>query len=636
MERSWQEKAECANPARSFASAKPTGAEKFCARPSLIELAENLYPQQVNMAISADERVKDPGRVPFAAGLRARLRVLEGTAASRTAGVALLVVILAFLSIYPLSMLLYGSLHSTPPGMAGVFNLDGYQAVLTRQNLVMLLNTVGISLAKTIPSLVIAVLLAWILARTDTPFRGALEVLVTLPFFIPPILTAMAWGMLGNPQVGLLNQLYQWATGSSNSPINVYSYGGVIWHMMQYSIPFMFLLIVDAFRAMDPSLEEAARMCGASRWRTFRTVTLLLILPALSSAAILSFIRGIENFESPLFFGSPAGIRVITTDIYDSINQRSPPQYQYATAVSFVIMALLLLIVLLQWKLLRGRNFTTVSGKGYSPTVMKLGKWRWATFAFCVLFFAVTVVLPVGQLLIGSFFKFFGFYQWDMLTLEHYRAVFGSSEFWRGFGNTMLLGLAGASLTMVLGGVVAYISVRTKWRGRMLIDVMAWLPWMMPGIVLGVGFLWGFALLPHAIPIYGTIWALLLAYISLGTPLSVQVMSSAYSQLSYDIEECSRVHGASWLQTMRHIMIALAWPSFAVGWVLVFFGIMRELSASVLLYSVGSEVLSVVLLKLWTNGNAEQVSVIGLMMIVLVVLFRWVQLKVIKARISTL
>jgi iron(III) transport system permease protein len=245
-------------------------------------------------------------------------------------------------------------------------------------------------------------------------------------------------------------------------------------------------------------------------------------------------------------------------------------------------------------------------------------------------------VLPVGQLLIGSFFKFFGFYQWDMLTLEHYRAVFGSSEFWRGFGNTMLLGLAGASLTMVLGGVVAYISVRTKWRGRMLIDVMAWLPWMMPGIVLGVGFLWGFALLPHAIPIYGTIWALLLAYISLGTPLSVQVMSSAYSQLSYDIEECSRVHGASWLQTMRHIMIALAWPSFAVGWVLVFFGIMRELSASVLLYSVGSEVLSVVLLKLWTNGNAEQVSVIGLMMIVLVVLFRWVQLKVIKARISTL
>ena len=588
------------------------------------------------MTLSADDRVSGIVTTPSPSSSSGAWRWLRATPAGRIVGLTLLALLLAFLTVYPLSMLLYGSLHSTPPGMAGTFNLDGYRDILTRENLLTLLNTVGISLVKTVPSLALAVLLAWILARTDTPCRGALEVLVTLPFFIPPILTAMAWGMLGNPQVGLLNQLYQWITGSSTAPINVYSYGGVVWHMMQYSVPFLFLLIVDAFRAMDPSLEEAARMCGASRFRTFRTITLQLMLPALTSGAILSFIRGIENFESPLFFGTPAGIHVITTDIYDSINQRSPPQYQYATAVSFVIMALLFLIVLLQWRLLRGRSFTTVSGKGYSPGIIKLGKWRWMTFAFCLLFFVVTVVLPVGQLLIGSFFKFFGFYQWDMLTLEHYQAVFGSSEFWRGFGNTMFLGLVGASANMVLGGLVAYISVRTKWRGRSLIDAMAWLPWMMPGIVLGVGFLWGFALLPHAIPIYGTIWALLLAYISLGTPLSVRVMSTAFSQLSFDIEECSRVHGAGWLTTMWRIVIALSWPSFAVGWVLVFFGIMRELSASVLLYSIGSEVLSVVLLKLWVNGNAEQVSVIGLMMMVMVILFRWVQLSFIKRRISTL
>jgi iron(III) transport system permease protein len=585
------------------------------------------------MSISAGEGVNNLAE-RRSAGLSGIGQWLQATAAGRLAALALLVAVLAFLSVYPLSMLLYGSLHSTPPGMAGTFTLDGYHDVITLQSAVTLLNTVGISLAKTVPSVVLAVLLAWILARTDTPFRGALEVLITLPFFIPPILTAMAWGMLGNPQVGLLNQLYQWITGSETGPINVYSYGGVVWHMMQYSVPFLFLLIVDAFRAMDPSLEEAATMCGASRLRTFRTVTLQLMLPALTGAAILSFIRGIENFESPLFFGSPAGIRVITTDIYDSINQRSPPQYQYATAISFVIMALLFLIVLLQRRMLRGRSFQTITGKGYSPSVMKLGAWRWVTFAFCVLFFVITVVLPVGQLVIGSFFKFFGFYEWDMLTLEHYQAVFGSSEFWRGFSNTMFLGLVGATLTMLLGATVAYVSVRTKWRGRLLIDSMAWLPWMMPGIVLGVGFLWGFALLPHGIPIYGTIWALLLAYISLGTPLSVRAMSSAYAQLSFDLEECSRVHGASWLQTMRCIVLALAWPSFAVGWVLVFFGIMRELSASVLLYSVGSEVLSVVLLKLWANGNAEQVSVIGLIMMVLVIIFRWVQLKFINSRIG--
>ncbi|MBS0529126.1 MAG: iron ABC transporter permease, partial [Proteobacteria bacterium] len=259
------------------------------------------------MSVSAEDRAGNLGAVPAAAGLSGIARRLQATSTGQIVGVTLLAVLLAFLSIYPLSMLLYGSLHSTPPGVAGVFTLDGYRDVFTRQSVITLLNTVGISFAKTIPSLVLAVLLAWILARTDTPFRGTLEALITLPFFIPPILTAMAWGMLGNPQVGLLNQVYQWITGSTYAPINVYSYGGVVWHMMQYAVPFLFLLIVDAFRAMDQSLEEAARMCGASRLRTFGTITMQLMLPALTGAAILSFIRGIENFESPLFFGTPAG-----------------------------------------------------------------------------------------------------------------------------------------------------------------------------------------------------------------------------------------------------------------------------------------------------------------------------------------
>jgi iron(III) transport system permease protein len=554
----------------------------------------------------------------------------------RTVGVITLIAILGFLTIYPFGMLLYGSLHSTPPGMAGEFNLHGYAEVLSGPTLLIMLNTIGISLAKTIPSLAMAVFLAWIIARTDTPWRGTLEVLITLPFFIPPILTAMAWAMLGNPQVGLLNTLFKWMTGSTTSPINVYSYGGVVWHMVQYSTPFLFLFIVDIFRAMDPALEESSRMCGASRWRTFRNITLMLMMPALTNSFILSFIRGIENFESPLFFGTPAKITVITTEIYNSINHHATPDYQYATAISFSIMALMFLLVFIQWRILRGKTFTTVTGKGYQPSVMKLGKWKWATFGFCIFFFVVTVVLPVSQLFIGSFFRFFGFYQWDMLTLEHYRNVFSSSEIWRAFSNTMLLGLIGASATMALGAIVAYISIRTKWRGRRVIDALAWLPWMMPGMVLGIGFLWAFAMLPGPIPIYGTIWALLLAYVTLGTPVSVRVMSGAYAQLSFDLEECSRVHGATFFQTLWRILVALAWPSFAVGWVLTFFMIMRELSASILLYSVGSEVLSVTLMKLWANGLAEQVSVIGLMMMLLVILFRWVQLRVLKKHISAL
>ncbi|MFO1086366.1 MAG: iron ABC transporter permease [Reyranellaceae bacterium] len=554
----------------------------------------------------------------------------------RPAGIAALIVVLCFLSLYPMAMLLYGSLHSTPPGIPGEFNLDGYLGIATTENLIVLANTVGISLVKTVLALALAVLLAWIVARTDTPGRGVLEVLITLPFFIPPILTATAWAMLGNAQVGTLNLAWRWLSGSDSTLVDVYSYGGVIWHMMQYSTPFIFLFVVDAFRAMDPSLEESSRMSGATRWQTFWRITFALMLPVTTSAFVLSFIRGIESFESAVFFGTPVGIEVITTTIYNSITQRAQPDYQSATALSFAALALMFLLVVLQARLLRGRSFTTVTGKGYAPNITRLGRMRWVTFAVCIAFFVVSVALPIGQLLLSSFFKFFGFYEADMLTLEHYRNVWENSGFWRAFRNTLLLGFAGATATMALGGIVAYVTTRTRWRGRRLIDVLAWLPWMMPGMVLGIGFLWGFAILPHAIPIYGTLWALLLAYIALGTPVAVRVTSAAYQQIATDIEECSRVHGAGWWQTLGRILIALAWPAFAVGWVLIFFGIMRELSASILLYAPGTEVLSVVMLKLWVGGKPEEVSVIGLAMLVLVLVFRWVQLRFIKKRISTL
>jgi len=551
-------------------------------------------------------------------------------------GLTLLILLLGFLSLYPMAMLFYGSLHSTPPGMAGDFTLDGYAALLSDENLSALANTVAISLIKTILSVALAILLAWIVARTDTPGRRTLEILITLPFFIPPILTATAWAMLGNAQVGTINLVWKAVTGADTPLVDVFSYGGVIWHMMQYSTPFIFLLVVDAFRAMDPSLEEASRMSGASRLQTFWRVTFALMLPVTTSAFILSFIRGMESFESAVFFGTPVGINVITTQIYNSITQKGTPDYQSATALGFAAMALMFVLLVVQSRLLGGRSFTTVTGKGYSPNVARLGPLRWVTFAICVAFFALTVVLPVGQLLLSSFFRFFGFYQLDMFTLQHYVDVWQNDEFWHAFGNTMLLGVVGATLTMALGGIVAYVTTRTTWRGRRLIDVLAWLPWMMPGMVLGIGFLWGFATLPHSIPIYGTLWALLLAYVALGTPVAVRVTSGAYAQIARDIEECSRVHGAGWWQTLGRILIALAWPAFAVGWVLIFFGIMRELSASILLYVPETEVMSVVILKLWVGGKPEEVSVLGLIMLAMVLLFRWVQLRFIARRISTL
>lgn len=550
--------------------------------------------------------------------------------------ITLLALLLGFLTLYPLLMLLYGSFYTAPPGEVGTFSLRGYREMLTGENFHVLWNTAVISFTKTVLSLAVALALAWIIARTDVPWKGPLEIAITLPFFVPPILTAMAWGMLGNPQIGTINLAWKWITGGDEALINVYSWAGVVWHMMQYSIPFLFLLLVDAFRGMDPSLEESSRTSGASAWKTMRSITLPLLLPITSSLFVLSFIRGIESFESPMFFGTPAGIEVITTKIYHLINRQSSPDYQAVTAMSFGIVLLMMLIVVWQRRILGERNFQTITGKGFRPNEVRLGAWRWPAFAFCMLFFTLTVLLPIGQLFLGSFFQYVGFYQWDMLTTQHYVSVWKNAVFWRALGNTFLLGLAAATATMLLGSIVAYISVRTKWRGRKLLEMLAWLPWLMPGMVLGVGFLWGFSLLPSSIHIYGTIWALFLAYVALGSPLAARVMSGSFMQISNDLEECSRTHGATWWRTFWRILVALAWPSFAAGWVLTFFMVLRELSASILLYSAGSEVLSVVMLRLWVDGKAEEVSVIGLLMLLLVLLFRFVELRLIKRRISTL
>ncbi len=545
-------------------------------------------------------------------------------------GVGLLILTLAVLTLYPLGMLVYGSVHTTPPGEPGDFSLAGYRALATPRNASVLVNTVGISLVKTILSMVLALALAWIVARTDTPGRRTMEALVALPFFIPPILTATAWGMLATPRGGLINLGWTGLTGSTEPLVNIYSYGGVVWHMMQYTTPFLFLLFVTAFRSMDPSLEESSRMSGASPWETFRRVTLSLMLPITTSAFILAFIRGVEAFESPMFFGTPARIHVLTTEIYNLIHHDTEPDYQAATALALLVMALLSLLIVWQWRLLGSRSFLTVTGRGYRPRVTPLGRWRFLTFGIALAFIFVSVALPVGQLALGSFFKFFGFYRADMLTLQHYRDVWESRLIFRALSNTLLLGFAGATATMLLGSVAAYVVARTRLPVRRVIEVLAWLPWMMPGMVLAVGMLWAYAFLPPPFAIYGTRWALLIAYVTLCIPLAVRTMAGALSRISADLEECSRVHGAPFWTTFRKILLALSWPSFAVGWIFLFFIILRELSASILLYGPGSEVLSVVVMRLWSEGKAEEVSVIALIMLLFVFAFRLLESRIVK------
>jgi iron(III) transport system permease protein len=531
--------------------------------------------------------------------------------------------IVGFFTLYPVAMLLFGSLRDAPPGEAASFTLAAYrEAYANASTYRVLLNSLVIAGVKTVFAVTLGVFFAWVVTRTDTPYRRLLETLVALPFFVPPILTAMAWAMLGNPTAGSLNKFFMLLFGLDHPLFNVYSYAGIIWHMTHYSTAFVFLLIVGAFRAMDPALEDASRAAGAGGLKTFFRVTLPLMAPAIMGAGLLAFIRGLEAFESALFFGLPARIFVFTTEIYSALTHRTPADHPRAMALAALLMAITFTGVLVQRRIMAGKKYFTITGNGYRPRLVDLGAWKWATFGLCVAYFFIALVLPVSQLLLSSFFTIFGLYDFNLLTLDNYRQVFSDLLFWRSLTNSLVLAAGGAVLCMLISALIAYIIFRTKFWGKAALDFLSWMPWSLPGMVLALGLLWAFIPLPGGIVLYGTIWILLIAYLIIGLPVGVRSMAGTIVQISQDLEESSRACGASWWQTFVKIYLALLRPGFTAGAFLLFFVLLREVSASVLLYSPGNEVLSVTILKYWEAGRSEVVSVIALIMLGIVILFR--------------
>ncbi len=538
-----------------------------------------------------------------------------------------------FITLYPVVMLLFGSVRDAPPGETASFTLRAYREAYTDASTYrVLLNSLAIAGVKTILAVIFGVFFAWTVTRTNTPYPRLLETLVTLPFFVPPILTAIAWAMLANPTIGSINRFFM-QLGMAHPLFNIYSYTGIIWHMTHYSIAFVFLLVVGAFRATDPALEEASRAAGASGLKTFFRVTLPLMAPAIMGAALLAFIRGLEAFESALFFGLPAKIFVFTTEIYSALTLRTPADYPRAMALAALLMAITFVGVLIQRRVMSGKKYFTVTGKAYRPRPIDLGIWKWATFGVCVAYFLVAVVLPVSQLLLSSFFTIFGLYDLKLLTLDNYRQAFSDLLFWRALRNSLILACGGAVLCMLISAVIAYITLRTKFWAKGVLDFLSWVPWSLPGMVLALGLLWAYILLPGPLVLYGTLWMLLIAYLTIGLPIGVRSMSGTIIQISEDLEESSRACGASWWQTFVKIYLSLLRPGFAAGALLLFFVFLRELSASVLLYSPGNEVLSVTILKYWQAGRSEVVSVIALVMLGIVILFRVGEAWLIKTKI---
>jgi iron(III) transport system permease protein len=526
-----------------------------------------------------------------------------------------LLIATAFMVLYPLAMVLYGSVRDAAPGQPGAFTLAHWRAVLTDASTYrLLLTSVLIALPRTILALLLATAFAWCLARTTTPGKRLLEGLLVFLFFLPELPWVLAWMLLGAPNVGLLNQWLRALLPGVEPGINVYSYTGLIVLGAVRSAPVLFLFVYPAFQAMDATLEEAARMAGASAWRTVWRIDLPLLLPALLASGILSFVVAMEAFEIPQLLGTPAKIFVFTTRIYDLAYGGHVARFGPATVLATLLLVLTLSLIVAQWKILKGRAYTTVTGRGYRARPLDLGRLRWVPFVFIVGFFAVFGALPFAVLLLNSFMEISGFIAWEMLTARHWADALSRTAVLTSIKDTLTVSVAAATLGMILSALISYVVTRTTWPGRTLLDAVAWAPWAVPGLVMALGFLWAFVWLP----IYGTLWLLVLVFVARGLPVGSRFFTSTMVQIGAELEESARIHGASWLRAFVRIWVPLLRPAILGAWILLFVIAVRVLDLAVLLAGPGSRMLSVDIF-LWTvTGRQEAASVLALLQTALV------------------
>jgi iron(III) transport system permease protein len=530
----------------------------------------------------------------------------------------LLLATVGYLVLYPVSWLVRGSLWSGRPTAAGTLTFDHFGRTLGNGEVwTLLLNSLLISGAKTVLACGLGFLLAWLVARTDLPGRRWLELLIPLPFFVPGLLVALGWVILANPTNGLLNVVLATAFGQERGPLNVYTGPGLVLVMALHSAPFVYLLTLGAMRNLDGGLEDSARVCGASGLRCGLTISLPLLLPALSGAALLTFIQGLESFEVPAILGTPGKVFVFTNEIYYRLRWTTPPDYGAAMVLALLLTAIVLVLVAAQWRLLGQRSFTTVSGRDYRPRPLGLGRWRRPAQVLIGLYLLLALVLPVGLIVASSFCSVFGLFSGPTLTLENYPRLWREPRFGGALLNTLLLTVGGGLLTMVLGGLVAYVQLRTRFRPRRLLELVSWLPWALPGLVLSLALLWSYVRFP--LPIYGTVWVLLLAYVTYGLPIGVRVMSGVIVQIHPELEESARLSGASWGRSFVDVVLALARPGLIGGWFVVGFLFMRQLSIAVMLYGPGSEVLSMFSLTAWESGQGGLAAAVATVMLLLMV-----------------
>lgn len=526
--------------------------------------------------------------------LNNRLRALVTQENIITLVVALIV---AGAVIVPLVVLFVSSFKVLDPlGWDTTWGFGNYVTMVTDRIIPKaFVNTLIISTGSTVLATLLGVSLAWVNARTNCPGRDYLEPYNLIPFFLSPFVGAIAWHNLAEPQTGLLNNLARDVLGIEGALLNVNNIWGVIWVTGIFFAPLVYLFVVGSLRRMDPSLEDSARTTGAGLIRTTMTVTLPLVMPGILSGAIIVFVTSAGEFGVPFKLSAPYGWETLTTQIFSKA-VGDDANYYLGAAMSMALGIITVFLIWVQQRYIAPRSFTTVTGKGFRPNVLDLGPWRWVAFGYNIFFIMVAVVLPIVCLIIVSLHPVWtGKIVWpDLTTINYVKTLF----WWRpeaisaatnGIGNSLILSFGGASIAMVLALVISYMIHRTKGFGVRMLDFLSMVPIGFPGIVLAMGVLITYI----QTPIYATLWILMLAYITRFFPYGQRNISSIMLAISEELDQSSRMCGASWFTTLRRITIPLLKPGLFAGWILLFIIFLRELSISIILFTTGTETLSV-------------------------------------------
>jgi iron(III) transport system permease protein len=520
-------------------------------------------------------------------------------------------VILCVLIVLPLAWIAGYSITDR----SGALTLENFRLLATDPAFVdPLITTLIVAVAASASCCAVAAPMGWLVARTDLPLRRTIRALVTASFVTPPFLGAIAWELLAAPNSGLINQLYRALSGAADAHLlNIYSLAGLVFVLSCYTFPYVFVLVANALERIPGDLEDAAAILGASAWHTARRVTIPLALPALLAGALIAFLQAMTLFGSPAILALPAGFHTMTTKIWSLFQY--PPKPELAAAASLPLLLLTVVLLRAEHLLLGRRGYSVLGGRPGAARLVALGAGKWPALALCFLVLLNPVFLPYGALLNAAFSPVATqLVSLSSLTLHNIEFVFFElSATQLALKNTFLLGVLAASIGTALAVVIAYLTTRRAITGHRVLGFLATAPVAIPGIVLGVGLFLAYTRPPFVL--YGTLWILLIAFLTISLPAAYQQLQSAIRTVHPELEDASRILGATRLEALRYVTVPLLRTGVIATWCFIFVGVIRELSAAIMLFTSQTKVVSVLIFDLNESGDLGAIAVLGLLML---------------------